>query len=377
MMNKINVMHVADKLSLGGSTKHGVAQLFTWWFPEYNTERYNVSLCSFRTRDKAGEDMENLGIQTFYLGRGKFDLRALLDLVKVVRRENIQVLHLHGYGACTFGRICGRITRIPAIVHEHMEDANIPFYQRLADRVLSKSTTYAIAVSNSVKRFMIEDRSVPEERMEILYNGAPLHFFYTNGQQTSGSWKEKLNIPENHLVVGIVGRLHLIKGHTYFLQAAQKVLQEYKNVTFLVVGDGELMKELKEESGRLGIDEKVIFMGYCDNVASVLKEVDIKVISSLSEGIPLTLFEAMAAGCPVVSTDVGGIKEILDDGVTGFLTPSKEPQAQAEKILLLLKDDALRERMSKAAKAASRQYNVTSNVRQFEKIYDKVLNRGG
>jgi glycosyltransferase involved in cell wall biosynthesis len=377
-MERMNVLHVMDKLSLGGSTIHGVTQLFVWWFPRFDHDRYDVRLCSLRSRDKAGEYVENIGAQVYYLNRSKYDLRTLLDLLALIRKQHIQILHLHGYGAATFGRLAARLAGIPAIVHEHMYDANIPVVQKLADRLLSRSTTWSIAVSKSVRDFLVNDRSFPEDTLEIIYNGAPLAFAHPNGSLSKGSgehgetWREKLDIPAGNRVVGVVGRLHPIKGHTYFLQAARKVLDTYKAVTFLVVGDGQLCEALQDESRRLGIAGHVIFPGYCREVPALLQEVDIKVISSLSEGIPLTLFEAMAAGCPVVSTNVGGIGEIVEEGVTGFLVPPRDVEELAEKIMLLLNNDSLRQAMGEAARAAAKKYDVSSNVRQFESLYERL-----
>jgi glycosyltransferase involved in cell wall biosynthesis len=375
-MEMINVLHVADKLSLGGSTIHGVTQLFAWWFPEYNRERYNVSLCSLREKDKAGEFVESLGIHTYYLNRGKFDPRTVIDLWKLVRREDIQILHLHGYRAATFGRLCAFLVRIPVIIHEHMQDVNMPIYQRLADKLLGRFTARGIAVSASVRDFMINDRSIPENLVEVIYNGAPMKMFAEKSMGEDDNYKSRLGIPEDHRVVAIVGRLHKVKGHEYFLQAAKKVLEDYQKVTFLVVGDGELMEPLKEMSRDLEIEDRVVFMGYSDSVSKVLQEVDIKVISSISEGIPLTLFEAMNAALPVVSTDVGGIKEILEEGKTGFLVPPKDPDALAEKVLLLLNEKELLQNMSVAAKEASRKFDVSSNVRKFETIYEELVTKG-
>jgi glycosyltransferase involved in cell wall biosynthesis len=381
-MDKINVLHIADKLSLGGSTIHGVSQLFSWWFPIFNHDRYDVRLCSLRSRDKAGEYLEGVGIQVYYLGRKKYDPRILLDLLSLVKKQDFQILHLHGYASCTFGRVLARLAGLPAVVHEHMYDANIPSYQRWADRVLSGSTAWSIAVSHSVKDFLVRDRSVPNQKVEIIYNGAPLSFF--RGSPTPLSleasltigWKEKLGIPAEDRVVAIVGRLHPVKGHTYFLQAAQRVLKDYPRVTFVVVGDGELMEPLIQESQQLAIAHKVIFMGYCQDVPGLLREVDIKVIASLSEGIPLTLFEAMAAACPVVSTQVGGIGEILQDGYTGYLVPPRDPAALAGPIIRLLCDPALRQAMSSAACQTAQKFDVSNNVRQFEALYERLIGQG-
>jgi glycosyltransferase involved in cell wall biosynthesis len=378
---KKNILHVVDKLSAGGATIHGVTQLFSWWFPKFDRERYNIILCSLRDRDRAGEYLESFGIHVYYLRRGKYDPRILTDIIRLMEKEDVDLLHLHGYAAATFGRLAAKIRQIPTIIHEHMYDSRIPGYQKLADQLLSSETTLGIAVSQSVKDFLVKDRFLHAAQVEIIYNGAPSIFTHGKGNGhnlhcvDADPWKKQLKIPPADKVVAIVGRLHPIKGHTYFLQAAKKVLEEFTEATFLVIGDGELMEVLQDESRALNIQEKVVFMGYCTDVASVLKEVDIGVIASISEGIPLTLFEAMAAGVPVVSTDVGGIKEILENGKTGYLVASQDVNGLAEKIKTLLRDPNLRDEMGKAASDKVRCYDVANNVRAFEAIYDRLLQK--
>ncbi len=136
----MNILYVADKLSFGGSSIHGVTRLFSWWIPRFDKSRYNVSLCSFRKRDKAGEYLEKKNIKVMYLGRGKFDPLTLMDLIKIIKDNEINILHLHGYGSTTFGRIAAILTGIPCIVHEHMYDNGIPFYQKWVDYFLARVT---------------------------------------------------------------------------------------------------------------------------------------------------------------------------------------------------------------------------------------------
>lgn len=375
----INILHVVDKLSVGDSTIHGITRLFSWWIPRFDKGRYNVSVCSLRKRDRAGEYLEGIGVRVFYLNRGKFNPLTLTDLLRLISSQQVNILHLHGYGATTFGRVSALLRHIPCIVHEHMFDAKIPYYQRLADVFLRRSTTCAIVVSQSVKKFLVKYRAVPVEKVKIIYNGVLLEKFsshlagFTPNRGTS--WKNRLNVPISHKVVGIVGRLHSIKGHSYFLEAAQQVLREFRDVTFLVIGDGELMTSLREQSKNLGIDENVIFMGYCEDIPSLLFEIDVKVIASLSEGVPLTLFEAMAAGCAIVSTNVGGLGEIIVDGEMGFLVPPRNSKALAEKIMLLLKNPDLCQAMAARAQEACHHYDIRNTIRQLELCYEEILRK--
>ena len=173
----------------------------------------------------------------------------------MVKKEDAHILHLHGYGATTFGRLCSKLTGIPCIVHEHMYDKTIPLYQRAADKLLSGATTHSIAVSESVKDFLVRYRGVPTDKVDVIYYGISIQAFNSenghNGSHQKLSCKAQLNIPEDHLMVSIVGRLHPIKGHTFFLQAAQRVLKDFKKVTFVVVGDGELLPALQALKTRI------------------------------------------------------------------------------------------------------------------------------
>lgn len=369
----INVLHISDKLSVGDATLHGVTRLFSWWIPRFDKGRFHVMAGSLRKKDRAAEYLEGLGITVFCLGRGKFDPRTLSDIIRLIKAEQIHILHLHGYGATTFGRIASRMTGIPCIVHEHMFDKGIPFYQKWADSLLSQKSDHAIAVSESVKEFLVQYRSLPSECVKVIYNGVPLNMFKGERSASRQTWSQKLTVPEHHKIVGIVGRLNQIKGHCYFLEAAEIILRRYKDVSFLIAGDGELLPDLKAQSQALGIADQVIFMGHCDDVPSLLQATDIKVISSLSEGVPMTLFEAMAAGCPVVSTRVGGLGEIVKENETGFLVPSKNGKELADKILLLLEDEDLRRAMGEASERLSEQYDIASTVQQFEDYYEAVL----
>ena len=376
----INILIVSDKLSVGDSTIHGVTRLFSWWIPRFDKSRYDVSVCSLRKRDKAGEYLERIGIKVFYLGKGKFDPFTLPSLIRIVRNERVDILHLHGYGAWTFGRLAGVLCNIPTVVHEHMVDYNIPVYQRMADRVLSRATTNAIAVSNAVKDFMVRYRGMAENCVKVVTNGIPLESFRSpnrSGSQVVGTvnWRARLSIPQNHKVVGTVGRLNPVKGHRYFLEAAREVLEQYSKVTFLIIGDGELRGLLEEMTKELGIHDHVRFTGHCDNVIPLYSLMHIMVIASLFEGGPITLFEAMALRCAVVSTSTIGLRDTIEDGRTGFLVPPSNSKALAEKILLLLNDSDLCEAMADRAQEASHHYDIRNTVRQLEACYEEVFRK--
>lgn len=374
----INILHVSDKLSVGDATLHGVTRLFSWWIPRFDKKRFNVSACNLRKRDKAAEYLESQGIKVFCLGRGKFNPLTLFDLIKIVRKNDIHILHLHGYGAWTFGRIIGVFYKIHIVLHEHMVDHDIPIYQRIVDRVLSMKKTHSIAISHSVKEFMINARYIPNDQIEVIYNGIPMEPFKQcnkdmSNDETINGWRKKLHISSTRKIVGTVGRLSQVKGQRYFLDAAKKVLLEYSNVEFLVVGDGELRGFLEKRVVRLGIENRVHFIGYCNDMVPLLSMMDILVISSQVEGGPLTLFEGFAAGCAIVSTNTIGLKDTLDEGRTGFLVEPMDVNEMANRINMLLGDNNLLTNMKLAARKEASKFDIKETIKKLEDCYQNLM----
>jgi len=371
-MGSIKVLYVLDKLTVGESHLHGVTRLCGWWIPEFDKEAFEVSAVTLRGRDSAGDFLEGLGIEMHYLGRSSFDPRALLALIALVRKKKIDLLHLHGYGATNFGRICALLIGIPCIVHEHIVDDHIPFVQRIADWLLARATTSAIAISKSVRDFMQGPRSIPSERVEVIYNGIPLDA-YADDLPADASWRETAGIPEHYRLVTIVGRLNELKGHRYFLDAAATVAERYPEVGFVVVGDGELMDTLRAQASELRIAERVFFLGHRDEVPDILRGSDISVVASLSEGGPLVLFEAMAGRCATLITETCGLAELIEEGRNGFIIPVRDSHAIAAKFLALLEDPDLAKEVAQRGREAAFAYDVRSTVTRFENIYRKLI----
>ena len=146
---------------------HGVKRLFAWMIPRFDRERYNVSLVSLRKKDLSEETLESFGVDITYLHKSKFDPSTLTALLKVIDRKKIDILHLHGYGATTFGRMAGAMRRLPTILHEHANLTDTPWFQKIADAVLEPSTDIAIAVSKSTADFVINARQLPPDKVKI------------------------------------------------------------------------------------------------------------------------------------------------------------------------------------------------------------------
>ena len=367
------MLHVCDKFGVRGSSIHGVSRLFSWWFPRYDAARYSPSLVGLKHPEPATAWLAEQGIPVHHLGRGRFDPRILSDLVALVRARGARILHVHGYAAADFGRLAARATGARLVLHEHFADPALPGYQALADRLLRRYTHGAIAVSGSTRDFLVRKRFVPAERVRLIWNGAPLDVFAPVPRERALALRRSLGLPDEAQVFGTIGRLSAQKGHAFLLEAAARVLKSQPRARLLIVGDGDLAAPLRAQAEALGISEHTVFAGHRSDVPDLLGVLDVFCISSLYEGTPLALFEAMAAGKAIVSTAVDGCREVLTQGETGLLVAAADAPALAAALERVIGDASLRTALGSRARAASRQYDVLACVEAMQSLYDELL----
>jgi glycosyltransferase involved in cell wall biosynthesis len=374
---RVPVLHLCDKFGVAGSSIHGVSRLFSWWFPRYDPDRFEVHLCGLKGPEAASRLLEAQGIPVHHLGRGRFDPRTVPDVVGLARRLGARILHVHGYAASDFGRLAARWAGARLVLHEHFADPAMPAYQGVADRALRSLTDAAIAVSESTRAFLVEERHVPAERVRVIFNGAPLDEFAPSGPAAALEAKRALGIPDDDIAIGSVGRLNAQKGHSYLLEAAAPILARRRDVWLVLVGDGDLEASLREQARALGMGDRTLFVGHRSDIPAVLAALDVFCISSTYEGTPLALFEAMAAGKAIVSTAVDGCREVLDDGNTGLLVPPRDAPALGAGLSRVIEDRELRRRMAEAARRASVAYDIGASVGKMEALYEHLLAGGG
>ena len=369
-LRPLNVLQVCDHLGWDGSRMHGVKRLFAWMIPRFDKARFNVSLVSLRKRDVSEETLDALGIEIEYLHRSKFDPATLPALLKIVDRRKVDVLHLHGYGATTFGRLAGAMRGLPTIVHEHANLTDTPWFQKVADRVLEPYTDLAIAVSESTAEFVRTARLIKPERVKVVYLGAPLDEF---GVQRSpadvAGARAELGVAPGEFAIGTITRLHESKGNCYLVEAAARVVRERPAARFLVAGEGPLRSALETQARALGLGERVVFVGFVKDVAAVLSAFDLSVFPSLWEGTPLTVFEALAMGKPIVATDADGLLDVLRADKTARIVPRRDAAALADGIIWMIDHPDERARFASAAAAAGRRFGIDAFVRKMERLY--------
>jgi glycosyltransferase involved in cell wall biosynthesis len=349
---------------------HGVKRLFAWMIPRFDATRFDVSLVSLRKKDLSEETLEALGIDITYLHKSKFDPSTLTALLKIIDRKQIDILHLHGYGATTFGRIAAAIRGIPTIVHEHANLTDTPWFQKIADRALEPYTDIAIGVSQSTADFLIRARRVSAEKVKVVYLGAPHEEFSRERTATDiADAKRQLGIAPADFAIGTVTRLHESKGNSFLVDAARMVVDRRPHAKFFVVGEGPLREPLEAQARALGLGGRFVFAGFAKDIAGVLSAFDLSAFPSLWEGTPLTVFEALASGKAIVATDADGLVDVLTNGRDARIVRKRDATALADAITDLMDQPEERARLGRNARETARRYDITAFVRKMEQLY--------
>ncbi len=308
------------------------------------------------------------------------DIKALLKLYRLFRREQPHIVHTHTAKAGFIGRLAACLARVPIVVHTYHGHILHGYYSpfkswilRRMERILSCLTDRLIAVSEQVKSDLISYHVAPPEKIVVIPLGLELKPF-VDCDAYGGAFRNELALNHGNRLVGIVGRMVPVKNHRLFLDAAASVAAEEPVARFVVVGDGPLRQDMEQHALALGIGDRVIFTGWRQDMSKIYADLDVLVVSSINEGTPVSAIEAMAAGCPVVATRVGGIPDLVRDGETGYLVPAGDVQALSRGILRLLEDRQTASRMAKSAQAmVLERFNTGRLIADIEQLYLNLL----
>lgn len=372
MSKRLKIIHICDKFGVRGSTVHGAGKLLAWWLPTFDPERFEAKLYAVKKPDTSSRSLETDGIHIDYMCQSAFSPSILPTFLKVIQQERPDVVHLHGWIAANNGRIAGRIAGVPTIMHEHGVDPNFPATQQTADRMIAPFTHTAVAVSSSVRDFLVKKRFVDPRKIRVIYNGTPLELFAIPPADVIAKTKTELGIPSSSRVIGTIGRLDTQKGIPFFLQAARRITDSCPDTRFLIIGDGPRKYEYEQQSAALGLSKNVIFTGHRSDLPAIVSMLDVQVFASLWEGLPLTLIESMATGRAIVSTNVDGLGEVLTDGEDAIVVNPRDSDKLADGVLRIFADTNLASRLGAAAKKRSQDFDNHSTVNQLESLYEEL-----
>jgi glycosyltransferase involved in cell wall biosynthesis len=330
--------------------------------------RFEPLICCLDERGPFAQQAEQAGIEVVAMGkRGPLDAGAAHRLARLFRSRRIEVVHTHLWGGNVWGRLAALWARVPKVVtSEHNLDTWKKPHHFLIDRALAPATTRLVAVSRQVREFY-EANGVGRGRWQVIHNGVDTGPAPARGR---GAAFRDLGLGPDAPVVALIGRLVPAKAPDVFLRAVALAAVRVPALQALVVGDGPQRSQLEGEAQRLGLAGRVLFTGVRKDVPQLLAGLDAVLFSSVREGLSLTMLESMAAGVPVIATEVGGTPELITHGRTGLLVPPGQPERLAQALVGLLEDPAAAAAIREAArKCVEERFSLSSMIEAHAELY--------
>lgn len=375
-MQKINVLHIIQNSKTGGVQKQLLNLLKT-----YDLSIINPIVCSFRPKEEIGIEIEKLGLDFISFDSKRhyrFSPQIIMKLIKLMKQKKIHVVRAHKYRASLYGRIAARFAGIPVVitsVHGNYRK-DLRLERRIANKILLRGTDRIVAVSESIKKDIVKYDKVDPSKVVVVYNGTDLARFSPDIK--AENMRKSLSIKEDDIVVCCVGRIVPAKGLEYLIEAVSLLKKEIKNIKLLLVGGGWLLEKMKKKASECGVDDLTIFTGKRDDVPEILSCIDVFVMPSIAEGFGNAIVEAMSMEKPVVGTRIGGIPEIIKDGVNGIIVPPEDPQALAKAIKDVIVNKPSTLKMLKQAKEdALSKFTIQGTARKWESLYRSLLEEKG
>jgi len=365
---RLRLLFVVGNFVAGGAERH----LLELW-RRIDRDRFDVRIACFRAEGQFWPDVQALGLPVTELrvGRRIYDASGVAGfarLVALVRAFRPHVIHGYLFGPNLFAALAGRIAGVPVVaVAKRNVDAFETPRQVFAQRIAHRLATHVTAVSDAVADTVVK-LGVPRNRITVIPNGVDASRFVMGGGALA---------PASAPVVGSVGCLAPRKDYGTLLDALAELRRRGVPFTAMLVGDGPDRAMLEARATALGIADAVQFLGERPDVERLLPGFDVFVLSSREEGIPNALLEAMAAGRPAVVTDVGGNREVLRDGDTGWIVPAQSPAALADALAAVLGDPAEARRRGERARTDTRErHSIDAMVRRHEAFYRAAVTAG-
>jgi glycosyltransferase involved in cell wall biosynthesis len=306
--------------------------------------------------------------------RNAFDLRTIFELRDFIKQNDIDIVQTHGYKSNFYALFSTLFLKVPVLAtcHPWIKTSRRGRNYARVDAIFLKKFKRIIAISLDVRTELIQS-GISKQKIAIIDNGINVDKF-DDVHDLDEMWR-KFAIPSGRKIVGTVGRLDFEKGHRIMVLAAQRVLKHVPNAFFILAGDGSLRDDLKNLAKELGIQDHLLFPGIVDDIPRVMALFDVFVLPSLTEGLPMALLEAMAAKKPIITSKVGSIPQVLENGGCGILVKPGDPDLLAGEIVNLLLNSEKAQKLSAAAyQRVKNCYSSRKMAAEYMEVYDQLLN---
>jgi glycosyltransferase involved in cell wall biosynthesis len=370
--NRLHVIFSIDTMSVGGTEMNAMRTA-----ERLNRERYRLSVVTLRGEGPLTERYERMGVPVLRFPirnlYGTETVRQGIRLARFLRAERVSVVHCHDQYSNFFSTMAARWAGVPVVIASKRW-LHSPLRYRIANGVGFRAASRVIANSDAVAASLQRDDRLARDRVVVIPNFVDDAAFGAPSAHVRQEWVRELGLEPDAVVVGIVASLLPIKDHATLLRAVASLAPEWPALRLVVVGQGPELERLRALSDELGIAHAVRFAGLRPQVPSFHFLFDISVLSSVSEGFPNSLVEAMAAGRPIVATDVGGVRDAVRHGANGLLVAPGDPPAFVDALRVLLRDADLRRTMGAAGvRRAREEFHAAAVVGSLEQLYERLV----
>jgi glycosyltransferase involved in cell wall biosynthesis len=365
-----------DSFNTGGSERQAV-QLVRLL---HESGRYTVHVACLNSEgilaDEAkfcsSTDVQEYRLSSFY---DRNMARQLRRFARFLKEQGIQIVHTHDFYTNIFGMLGSRIAGTPVRLASRRETTGIRSRMQKRIERFSIRLAHAVVANAGAVKDQLTLEGVPGPKIEVIYNGVTVDPARDLSTTERNNILAGLGLPVDRPLVTLVANMRLpVKDHPTFLRAAWRIKDRFPSAAFVLAGDGPLTGEIKALTGELGLAADVFFTGTCKDVAGLLAVSKIGVLSSRAEGFSNSILEYMAASLPVVVTDVGGAREAVTDGQTGYIVAPGDDAAMADRIVELLRDPESARRIGKAGRDAVEQgFSCSVRLARTEELYDRLL----
>lgn len=373
------ILHLINSFIYGGTERQATELL-----KRVDLDRYDVSLAVLRKEGALYEqiadrfpEVQEYRLTSFYNTNAVCQYLRLRDRLV---EQKINLIHAHDFYSSMLGIIAGRLAGVRVIASQRHLKLSDRRLHEWGQRFINRASNRILVNSDAIRAQILAGSKVEPRKIVVIKNG-----FISSDDEAGKDDREAnslspreeicrdLGLSQSVTLVGMVGRLDIIKGHRYLVDAAAQVVREHQDVHFVIVGDGELRDEIASQISRLGLDGRVHLLGYRANASRIASAFDLSVLASLHEGMPNVVMEAMAAGVPVVATSVGGTTELITDGKTGYLVPPADSDELAQRISRALDNSDERKRIAaRALQFIHSNFTLSRMVSSVEEVYDEM-----
>lgn len=365
------VLYLVDTLNVGGTETQAVHVAL-----RLRSRSHNVVVGCLRAEGSLCEVLKrgNVPIAEFRKEKTLLSLNGVYQLIRLtrfLRRERFHAVHAHDLWSNLLGIPAAWLARTRIIISSRRYFADLDWYtpwRSAVMRMIYRLSTNVIVNSSSVRDLLAQKNGIPLEKIRVLHNAVDVDRFATARRDRGHLFP---GTSTGSKLIAVVANMYSpVKGHTCLISAASSVCRDFPEAIFVLIGDGKERPSLEEQVRQAGLEKNVLFLGSRRDVPELLACCDLFVLPSEAEALPNALLEAMAAGLPVVGTSVGGIPEIITNGMNGVLVPAKNPHALAEAILRILQNPHLAKELSQAAQEIARtQFGFDRLLAELEQLY--------